>query len=624
MSDRPPNTTRPNPNAQSERLPDNAPRPDLTNMPFQGEGAGNQQTLLVLVAGIVGVCALLACVTLLFLGNTVDTIFNADDDEGNGDSSEIALDPNAGRADNTVTASDNDASNALPTPLPGAGATRDPASIATPAGDLVFVSNRSAQWEIWVMGADGSAPTQLTRNSPDINYSPAWSPDGSQIVFEARRNGNWDIYVMDANGQNIRNLTNTAATDRVPAWSPDGQTIAFASDRQGDNDIFVVNADGAGLRQLTFNTASDYYPNFSPDGSEIVYQSNRDGGLNIYRQRVDTTDADAIALTVGSINKGAPSWSPDGRTIAYYTNVGEGFGQDVYTVPAGGGTPTIVAAASYNEVAPTWSPDGRFLYYHAGTRGGTNILRVNLDTGGVEEITQRSDRNWAPDLKRAVLQGAVSLPPVSAPPTAAPSNARSAVATTFCPNTAPGFLEVGTRAVVPSGRSVAVYRSPTFAAPVIGQLTPNMELAVLNGPRCAENATWWYIQYGITTVWATETQGDTYLLEPITTDIGRLNAPTNRAQPPDGVRVLSGGIGLSDGRNMPAGEFQVEWYCNILGYGVSTDGEQWLCTVNGVTLARLGVEDLDRICQATYRTLDAFAVQDGSGALPAYRWRCYG
>ena len=188
--------------------------------------------------GILGstiACVLLVGLLFIVARSTFDDILGINDD----DSTPIALntdDPsNAGQGGNQATA----------TSLPGFDATRNPNIIPTPDGDLLFVSNRSGQWEIWVMESDGSNPVAITNSSPDINYSPGWSPDGTQIVFEARRNNNWDIYVMNADGSNIQRLTTNSAVDRVPVWSPDGSVIAFSSNRQGDYDIHLINPDGS-------------------------------------------------------------------------------------------------------------------------------------------------------------------------------------------------------------------------------------------------------------------------------------------------------------------------------------------------------------------------------------------
>ncbi|NIM51841.1 MAG: hypothetical protein GTO22_21785, partial [Gemmatimonadales bacterium] len=46
---------------------------------------------------------------------------------------------------------------------------------------IAFMSDRDGNWEIYVMGADGSNPVRLTDN-PASDYDPAWSPDGTRIA----------------------------------------------------------------------------------------------------------------------------------------------------------------------------------------------------------------------------------------------------------------------------------------------------------------------------------------------------------------------------------------------------------------------------------------------------------
>jgi Tol biopolymer transport system component len=79
------------------------------------------------------------------------------------------------------------------------------------------------------MDPDGTNQTVLT-NSPEDNFAPTWSPDGSKIAFSrvlgegARR----QIYVMDADGRNETPVTDDSSFASEPAWSPDGTKIAFS------------------------------------------------------------------------------------------------------------------------------------------------------------------------------------------------------------------------------------------------------------------------------------------------------------------------------------------------------------------------------------------------------------
>ncbi|MBU7016414.1 MAG: PD40 domain-containing protein, partial [Theionarchaea archaeon] len=96
----------------------------------------------------------------------------------------------------------------------------------------------------------------------DHGSYPEWSPDGKKIAFCSEKSGNWEIYVIDADGSNQVNLTNNPAHDMDPTWSPDGQKIAFDSDRDGNKEIYVMNADGSSAVNLTNNPASDRDPDW--------------------------------------------------------------------------------------------------------------------------------------------------------------------------------------------------------------------------------------------------------------------------------------------------------------------------------------------------------------------------
>ncbi len=51
--------------------------------------------------------------------------------------------------------------------------------------------------------------------------------------------------------------------DFSPVWSPDGTQIVFSSDRDCDLELFVMNADGSEGRQLTYNDTTDVLPSWT-------------------------------------------------------------------------------------------------------------------------------------------------------------------------------------------------------------------------------------------------------------------------------------------------------------------------------------------------------------------------
>ena len=120
---------------------------------------------------------------------------------------------------------------------------------------ILFASSRTGFGDIYAVGEDGGAVTQLTTGNA-IDAEPARSPDGTKIAFTSTRNGNIELYVMNADGSNVVRLTTNSAIDTSPAWSPDGTKIAFSSNRTG-NQFDDLRDERERLRPARLTTHSD-------------------------------------------------------------------------------------------------------------------------------------------------------------------------------------------------------------------------------------------------------------------------------------------------------------------------------------------------------------------------------
>ncbi|MFC2058087.1 PQQ-binding-like beta-propeller repeat protein [Chloroflexota bacterium] len=184
---------------------------------------------------------------------------------------------------------------------------------------IVFMSNRDGNWDIWLMNADGSSQTKLI-NLATSDWTPAWSPDGTQIAFSrmdgtAEENGLWILDVSDP----ISTLTRVYEAGIHPSWSPDGTEIAFylpPADASYGGDIWAINVSGelATLRQITTDTATDWRPDWSPDGSEIAFISDR--GPNGTEEWHFTTAGPVTTSTLIGWEGGIYFGSDDGNLYA--------------------------------------------------------------------------------------------------------------------------------------------------------------------------------------------------------------------------------------------------------------------------------------------------------------------
>jgi len=272
---------------------------------------------------------------------------------------------------------------------------------ATP-GRIIFRSDRSGDWENYIMNADGGNQVVL---SDDANYgynnmnwafSPdrqkwvyrddancvsirssggsefrlscfhgvtrdfAWSAQGTRIAFvhDDIKSPYHNIYVINADGSNLRKLTtDTPGYYWDPSWSPDGTEIAFICDPDGNLEdrnleIYVMDADGSNQRNLTKNSAWDSLPDWSPDGNKIAFVSDRDGNAEIYIIYVDGSGL--LTLTKNPATDSHPDWSPDGTKIAFSSD--RDGNREIYIMNSDGSSQTRLTNNTVDDDYPVWSP----------------------------------------------------------------------------------------------------------------------------------------------------------------------------------------------------------------------------------------------------------------------------
>ena len=293
-----------------------------------------------------------------------------------------------------------------PTPLPTQPTQTSPLTspLATPAtsptpenvqlhaqGRIAFHSERTGDFEIWVMNADGSDAHPLT-SAQGRDIEPAWSPDGTRILFASARDDedNLQLYIMDADGSNQhRVFTDVLRWDNwSPAWAPDGKTIAFQTNRdvmQNGFDIYLVNVDGTDERPFFVGKGNQYHPAWSPDGKYIAFVNDADGDAEIWVANADGSNAHPI--TDNYWDEAYPRWSPDGRWILFQSNH-DAFWRLYIMRPDGSEVRQISSVVLGNDVMGAWSPDGKYVAFSSNRANNDwEIYIMALDDNKVQRLT---------------------------------------------------------------------------------------------------------------------------------------------------------------------------------------------------------------------------------------------
>jgi Tol biopolymer transport system component len=181
-------------------------------------------------------------------------------------------------------------------------------------------------------------------------------------------------------GENTTNLTpDSKEDDWSPAFSPDGQWIAFRSEREGKG-IFVMGATGESVRRVS---DLGFNPAWSPDGKELVVATEgltdptaRSSHSELWRIDVMTGAKTQVPLKEDAVQ---PSWSPHGKRIAFW-GLPKGTGKRVlFTAPAAGGEALALTDDRFFNWNPVWSPDGKYLYFASDQSGSMNLWRRPID-----------------------------------------------------------------------------------------------------------------------------------------------------------------------------------------------------------------------------------------------------
>jgi TolB protein len=283
------------------------------------------------------------------------------------------------------------------------------------SGTLVFQSdarsatNPSGKNKIYTLNLSSGAVSALTTTGDWNDEEPRYSPDGNRIVFVSNRSGSYNLYLMDADGRNVSRLSEHAGNDRAPSWSPDGQSLVFGSDRDrgsGRSDLYqMFLADGRVDRLTVFFTGNPIMPSVSPDGGWVAFSAQTFPFEFGWAFQVHVMEL-ATRQTWPFDESGQacwPNWSPDGQSIAHVSLNQEpsriqlisSFGTSPQPLPSDG------ARWQYY---PDWSPDNRLLalstspQHHEGEDWDLAMADPSRDTP-LQRLTTGAGNDRLPDWK---------------------------------------------------------------------------------------------------------------------------------------------------------------------------------------------------------------------------------
>ncbi len=196
-----------------------------------------------------------------------------------------------------------------------------PAQVANnlPVGVIVFTMGDGAYRHLYAYQPNYLTISRLTSGNWD-DIDPAISPDGNSMVFASNRSGQWDIYLWQLAANTLRQITNTPEFENGLNWSPDNQWITYSVESGNESNIFIQSTTDASSApfQLTENMGNNLSPAWSPLGRQVVFSSDRNGSYEIWLADLDRSDNRFELIASGDdADYLAPAWSPDGQALAW-------------------------------------------------------------------------------------------------------------------------------------------------------------------------------------------------------------------------------------------------------------------------------------------------------------------
>lgn len=276
------------------------------------------------------------------------------------------------------------------------GADFDPA-ISADGAFMVFASTQHHHNPDLYLKASGSTIlTQLT-SDPARDVMPAISPDGEWIAYASDRTLDWNIYVMPRSGGRPAQITWESAAELHPSWSPDGTKLAYSKLGQtsGRWEIWISEVANTSTPQFV---GYGLFPEWCPragtgpaGGDLLLYQRSAERGdrafgiwlTELKDGKVSSPSQLIASPSVAYIN---PTWSPDGRYVVF-ASVGDphsvrsatahaAHDSDLWMMAADGSTIVSLTNGPSSDLLPTWGNDGR-IYFVSTRTGRDNVWSMD-------------------------------------------------------------------------------------------------------------------------------------------------------------------------------------------------------------------------------------------------------
>ncbi|RMH12359.1 MAG: amidohydrolase [Gemmatimonadetes bacterium] len=392
---------------------------------------------------------------------------------------------------------------------------------------IVFVSDRSGDNNVWVMPAEGGEPRQISKGIGSRFLSPEWMPDGDYIVVSraAPRQGLEKLWLYHTGGGTGIEMVGGPRGLRMMGASvdPTGRFIWYAQ-RTGtwsynailpQYQIWVYDRQTGTRTPMTNRYGSAFRPQVSPDGKWLAYGGRHDADTGIRLRELASGEERWLAYPVQRDDQESTAnmdvlpgyaWTPDGSALVM------SYGGRIWRVPVDGSPPVEIPFTVQAEVAI--GPEVKFEYPIEDTPTFTvkQIRDAKPSPDGSKVVFTALDRLYVVDLPDGTPRRLTEDEVGEYHPTWSPDG-RSVAYVTWDDDAGEGHIR---RVSASGGRSTTLTRVPAYYQQVAWSPDGQRIVAVRSSRRNLEEAIDPFIGLGLDSefIWVPADGGDVTVIGP--------------------------------------------------------------------------------------------------------------
>jgi Tol biopolymer transport system component len=269
----------------------------------------------------------------------------------------------------------------------GVGEDVSPAVVQTEDGVTVYYANQNRRANLHRLpltrstGAAGGGRLERVTDAAAIDFWPSVSADGRTLVFQSNRSSDWSVWLRDLLTGRETRLTPTGG-GHFPSMSPDGRNVAYWTG-PGPRTTMVVRAIAGGAADTLSEDVGPY--TWSWPAGDVLFSSRRPGPVTELVV-VDPTTRQARAVLADVQQSGFYAHgqlSPDGRWASVAEFVGADQSRIILFPFRDSPVPPSEWMALTDDQAVeqehVWSPSGDAIYFVAERDGARCIWMRRLD-----------------------------------------------------------------------------------------------------------------------------------------------------------------------------------------------------------------------------------------------------